>query len=173
MRRCRRSNSQSLPPNRTFETFSLSQCRRLALIPSTRSPTVALPPLPSVVASPIDLLSILLAKQLAYKSTERDMVVLHHELGTTTSEGDKELLTSTMIQYGTPGGDSAMAKTVGMVSLSPLFSRCLLTRAIGSQSLWELFSLSMGRLKHEESSVLRPLRFGNRFCKSWNERESV
>ena len=97
--------------------FLISTICRLSLIPSSHTPSTPLPSLPITAQSPIDLLSTLLANQLAYKSNERDMVVLHHELGTTNTERQEELFTSTMVQYGTPGGYSAMAKTVGMVSL--------------------------------------------------------
>jgi hypothetical protein len=86
------------------------------------SPTGSLPPLPTTLKSPIDLLSILLSHQLAYEPTERDCVILRHELGTLdSSTGEEVLFVSTMVAYGIPGGESAMAKTVGIVRF-PVFS---------------------------------------------------
>lgn len=98
--------------------------------------TQPLPPLPTTPHSPIDLLSILLSSQLKYVGQERDAVVLRHEVVTTSKEGVTELFSSTLVQvrplsvvcmryanffhhfkYGIPGGTSAMATTVGMVSV--------------------------------------------------------
>lgn len=110
---------------------------RLGLTPSKSTATTQqLPPLPLTAHSPIDLLSILLSSQLKYVSQERDAVVLRHEIVTTSKEGGKELFSSTLVQvrplsviymfeyslfilnqYGIPGGASAMATTVGMVSV--------------------------------------------------------
>ena len=115
MKLSRFSNSQSFA-RLTTNRFLIPSICRLSLIPSSHIHSTPLPSLPLVAQSPIDLLSTLLANQLAYEATERDMVVLHHELGTTNTEGQKELFISTMVQYGIPGGHSAMAKTVGMVS---------------------------------------------------------
>lgn len=86
------------------------------LLTKSFSPVDTLPPLPTTNQSPLDLLSILLAHQLAYGPTERDCVILRHELGTIDpSTNESVLLLSTMVAYGTPGGDSAMATTVGIV----------------------------------------------------------
>jgi alpha-aminoadipic semialdehyde synthase len=75
-----------------------------------------LPPVPTSAQAPIDLLSTLLGAQLAYGPSERDAVILHHELCTkSASTGQTELFTSTLVQYGTEN-DSAMATTVGVVS---------------------------------------------------------
>ncbi|KAL8291280.1 hypothetical protein RQP46_002258 [Phenoliferia psychrophenolica] len=87
----------------------------LSLIPSSLPPRAPLPPFPSRPESPLDLLSTLLASQLAYAPDEPDAVLLHHELGTRNPKtGEDELFTSTLVQYGTPGSDSAMATTVGI-----------------------------------------------------------
>ncbi|KAI5481105.1 alpha-aminoadipic semialdehyde synthase [Pseudohyphozyma bogoriensis] len=87
----------------------------LSLIPSaTPASTNSLPALPSTPQSPIDLLSTLLAHHLRYESGEKDAVILHHELGTVSPDGEDQLFTSTLVQYGVPNGDSAMATTVGV-----------------------------------------------------------
>lgn len=90
---------------------------RLRLAPSPDSKSSKdLPAVPSSPQAPIDLLSTLLGAQLAYEPSERDAVILHHELCTkSASTGQVELFTSTLVQYGTEN-DSAMATTVGVVS---------------------------------------------------------
>ncbi|KAI8906263.1 Saccharopine dehydrogenase-domain-containing protein [Gorgonomyces haynaldii] len=61
----------------------------------------------------LDAFCALLQKKLVYSKSERDMVAMHHEF--IIDHGHKkEKLSSTLIQYGTPGGYSAMAKTVGL-----------------------------------------------------------
>ncbi|GAA6063495.1 hypothetical protein JCM10212_004454 [Sporobolomyces blumeae] len=86
--------------------------RDLALLPNSTS-DVSLPALPSTPSAPLDLLSSILSHQLAYGPNERDVVILHHELTTESSEtGEPELFTSTLVQYGTDQ-ESAMALTVG------------------------------------------------------------
>ncbi|GAA5864875.1 hypothetical protein JCM1840_004934 [Sporobolomyces johnsonii] len=91
----------------------LSTLSELALLPNADSATPP-PPLSSSHTAPIDLFSTILAHQLKYNPGERDMVILHHELTTrSTTSGESELFTSTLVQYGT-ATDSAMATTVGI-----------------------------------------------------------
>lgn len=65
--------------------------------------------------SPIDLLVSLLSGKLWYKKGERDMVVLYHDFDFIyPAENKKEKITSTLIDFGIPNGDSAMSRTVGL-----------------------------------------------------------
>lgn len=83
-----------------------------------------IPPPPKPLA-PIDLLAIVLSHQLRYQPSERDMVVLMHEISTgpTFAHGrnvGRETYTSTLIVYGTPTS-TAMSRTVGLpVALATL-----------------------------------------------------
>jgi hypothetical protein len=42
------------------------------------------------------------------------MVVLQHEFVAVDDRGKKQKITSTLIDFGVPGGDSSMARTVGL-----------------------------------------------------------
>lgn len=64
-------------------------------------------------SSYLDAFCSLLQEKLVYSASERDMVAMHHEFKILWADGSKEFKTSTMVSYGTPGGYSAMAKTVG------------------------------------------------------------
>jgi len=64
--------------------------------------------------SALDVLAQRLLEKLEYEEGERDMVVLHHKFVAEDSQGLKEGITSTLIDYGTPGGDTAVARTVGL-----------------------------------------------------------
>lgn len=63
----------------------------------------------------LDTLSAHLAKRLAYNNNERDIVILHHQVGVTWPSGpsESELKTIDMVVYGDQKY-SAMAKTVGL-----------------------------------------------------------
>ena len=63
--------------------------------------------------SPLDLLANRLLEKLQYEEGERDMIVLHHEFIADYPK-EKEKITSTLIDFGIPHGDSAMSRTVGL-----------------------------------------------------------
>ncbi|KAI8065099.1 Saccharopine dehydrogenase-domain-containing protein [Gongronella butleri] len=62
----------------------------------------------------LDLFSVLLTKQLSYAPGERDMCAMHHEFGIEDVNGNRETLTSTLVQFGEENGTTSMAKTVGL-----------------------------------------------------------
>jgi alpha-aminoadipic semialdehyde synthase len=65
------------------------------------------------MGNPIDSLANYLSKRLGYAKHERDILIMHHEIGYTWSNGIKETKHVDFIQYGDVNGFSAMAKTVG------------------------------------------------------------
>ncbi|BGO95319.1 hypothetical protein JCM10020v2_007033 [Rhodotorula toruloides] len=92
----------------------IQELQALSLVDSSDvSPAADLPPLPNAPCAPIDLLSSILANRLAYKPGERDAVVLTHEVTTESADGQVELFTSSLVQYGDEKA-SAMATTVGV-----------------------------------------------------------
>ncbi|CAG8586916.1 7755_t:CDS:2, partial [Paraglomus occultum] len=84
----------------------------LSLFPKSSSNT-QVPSFPNV-KTPIDAFCFLLQNKLAYSEGETDLVVLHHEFGVKNKQGLEEIRTSTLVEYGTPGGYTAMAKAVGL-----------------------------------------------------------
>lgn len=71
-------------------------------------------PLPAPKGSALDNLTALMVEKLAYAERERDMVVLQHEFLVRTESGAMERIVSTLVDYGVPGGDSSMSRTVGL-----------------------------------------------------------
>ena len=69
-------------------------------------------PLPAA-ASPMDVLVERLSARLSYAPGERDMIALHHEFEAEFPD-HKENITSTLIEFGIPNGDAAMARTVSL-----------------------------------------------------------
>ena len=70
--------------------------------------------LPAEKGSALDNLATLMIEKLAYAGRERDMIVLQHEFLARTESGRSERIVSTLIDYGVPGGDSSMSRTVGL-----------------------------------------------------------
>ncbi|CAG2186034.1 AASS [Mytilus edulis] len=63
--------------------------------------------------TPIDTLCHYLAKKLAYEPNERDMILMHHNIGVEWPDGTTQRRTVGLTVYGDYHGYSAMAKTVG------------------------------------------------------------
>ncbi|MBI4224220.1 MAG: saccharopine dehydrogenase NADP-binding domain-containing protein [Deltaproteobacteria bacterium] len=61
----------------------------------------------------LDLLSYILEKKLKYEPGERDMLVMHHEFIAQFPD-KKERITSTLVDFGIPNGDTSMSRTVGL-----------------------------------------------------------
>jgi saccharopine dehydrogenase-like NADP-dependent oxidoreductase len=68
-----------------------------------------LPDAPTV----LDILVARMLEKLPYEENERDMLVLHHQFKAEFND-HREAITSTMVDYGIPGGDSSMARTVSL-----------------------------------------------------------
>ena len=68
-------------------------------------------PLPKDKDNPIDYLNVITLKKMSLDKKERDMIVMHHEF-VAEYPSKKEFTTSTLLDYGIPKGDSAVARTV-------------------------------------------------------------
>jgi saccharopine dehydrogenase (NADP+, L-glutamate forming)/spermidine synthase len=64
--------------------------------------------------SALDILGARMLEKLQYEEGERDMIILQHQFIASYADGKKEKITSTLIDYGIPNGDSSMARTVGL-----------------------------------------------------------
>jgi saccharopine dehydrogenase-like NADP-dependent oxidoreductase len=64
-------------------------------------------------AAPVDILTARMLEKMSYNENERDMLVLQHTFVAEFPDRT-ENITSTMIDFGIPGGDSSMNRTVGL-----------------------------------------------------------
>jgi saccharopine dehydrogenase-like NADP-dependent oxidoreductase len=62
----------------------------------------------------LDILAGAMLKKMAYRPGERDMIVLHHAFAAEYPGRPARRIFSTLIDFGIPGGDSAMARTVSL-----------------------------------------------------------
>ncbi|HDQ16175.1 MAG TPA: saccharopine dehydrogenase [Bacteroidetes bacterium] len=70
-------------------------------------------PLPKDKDNPLDYLNVLTLSKMELKKSERDMIVMHHEF-IAEHPNKKEYITSTLVDFGVPNGDSAVSKTVAL-----------------------------------------------------------
>jgi saccharopine dehydrogenase (NADP+, L-glutamate forming) len=73
--------------------------------------------LPLAKGSALDILSARMTEKLQYGQGERDMIILQHEFIASypgKKEKKKEKITSTLVDFGIPHGDTSMARTVGL-----------------------------------------------------------
>lgn len=69
--------------------------------------------IPSGTNTVLDALCNLFEEKLQYTPGERDMIVMHHEFLVQYPD-KKQRITSTLIDYGIPNGDSSMSRTVAL-----------------------------------------------------------
>jgi saccharopine dehydrogenase-like NADP-dependent oxidoreductase len=63
----------------------------------------------------LDVLAALFLNKLGeFKAGEQDMIVMLHEFKAEYPDGKKETITSTLLDYGIPHGDSSMSRTVSL-----------------------------------------------------------
>jgi saccharopine dehydrogenase (NADP+, L-glutamate forming)/spermidine synthase len=69
--------------------------------------------IPSGINTILDAFCNLFEEKLQYAPGERDMIVMHHEFIAEYPD-KKQRITSTLIDYGIPNGDSSMSRTVAL-----------------------------------------------------------
>ena len=62
----------------------------------------------------LDILCERLLEKLTYEKGQKDMLILRHTFIVENADGCMETITSTLIDYGIPNGDSSMARTVSL-----------------------------------------------------------
>jgi saccharopine dehydrogenase (NADP+, L-glutamate forming) len=71
-------------------------------------------PLPVEKGGVIDIMTARMLEKMPYEPGERDMIILYHHFIAEYPGGRKEEITSTLIDYGIPDGDSSMSRTVSL-----------------------------------------------------------
>jgi saccharopine dehydrogenase (NADP+, L-glutamate forming) len=62
----------------------------------------------------LDILSERMQEKLFFKEGEKDMLILRHRFIVENKDKTQDLITSTLIDFGIPGGDTSMARTVSL-----------------------------------------------------------
>jgi saccharopine dehydrogenase-like NADP-dependent oxidoreductase len=61
-----------------------------------------------------DVLTEVMLDHMPFAENERDLLVMYHEFGAEFPDGTTRTYTSTLVDYGIPGGDSSMSRTVSL-----------------------------------------------------------
>jgi saccharopine dehydrogenase (NADP+, L-glutamate forming) len=69
--------------------------------------------LPKDKNNPLDYLNVLTLEKMSLDKNDIDMIVMHHEF-IAKYLSKKEYITSTLVDYGTKGGDTSVARTVSL-----------------------------------------------------------
>lgn len=64
--------------------------------------------------TPFEVTSDAMIERMMIQPNERDMVVMQHTFVASYSNGQKEVIRSRMLDFGTPGGDTSIARTVAL-----------------------------------------------------------
>lgn len=64
--------------------------------------------------SPFEVVSDIMIAKMMIGSDERDMVVMQHTFVAKYPDGGEEVIKSRMLDFGTPGGDTSVARTVAL-----------------------------------------------------------
>jgi len=91
-----------------------------------------------VVDSPFNITCDLMFRKMMLKPGERDMVVMHHEFQVKYPGDREERIFSRMLEFGIPGGDSAIARTVALPAA--IAAHLILTDEITAKGLKRPFS---------------------------------
>lgn len=107
-------------------------------------------PLPPQKGVPIDILTARMLGKMQYAPGERDMLILQHEF-IAEYPNRKEKITSTMIDFGIPYGDTSMSRTVGLPAA--IGTRLVLEGAINLTGVQtpvvpEIYEPVLGELEH-------------------------
>ncbi len=70
--------------------------------------------IPLATGNNVDILAQLMVERMSYQPGERDMIVLHHQFDVEYPGRPGERIDSTLVDFGIPNGDSAMARTVSL-----------------------------------------------------------
>lgn len=62
----------------------------------------------------LDVLSHRMQGKMFYKQGERDLLLMRHKFIIENKDKSRDMITSTMIDFGIPGGDTSMARTVSL-----------------------------------------------------------
>ncbi|PTU18267.1 hypothetical protein P175DRAFT_0504178 [Aspergillus ochraceoroseus IBT 24754] len=102
--------------------------------------------------NPLDTLCATLEEKMQYAPEERDLVMLQHKFGIQHKDGSTEVRTSTLCEYGVPGGYSAMAKTVGVpcgVAVKLVLDGTISQKGVLAPMTWDICEPLLNVLKEE------------------------
>jgi len=105
--------------------------------------------LPADKDNPLDFLNIITMKKMLLGRGERDMVVMYHEF-IAKYPSKKEYITSTLVDYGIPQGDSSIARTVALpaaIAVKLILEKNILNTGVHIPVISEIYNPILDELK--------------------------
>jgi saccharopine dehydrogenase-like NADP-dependent oxidoreductase len=118
--------------------------------------------LPGDKDNPLDYLNVLTLKKMLLGKDERDMIVMHHEL-IAEYPSKKEYITSTLVDYGIPNGDSSISRTVALpaaIAVKMILEKKIDNTGVRIPVIPEIYNLILDELEemnilfHEKTEIL-------------------
>ena len=107
-------------------------------------------PLPQDKNNPLDYLNVLMLKKMSYEPGEKDMIVMHHEF-VAEYPSNKEYITSTLVDYGIPHGDSSISRTVALpaaIAVKMILKNKITLTGVRIPVIPELYDPILDELEH-------------------------
>jgi len=115
-------------------------------------------PLPFTHGSARDVISHLFGEKLVYSENERDLVILKDEMVAFYPEtGRRVRHTSTLVDFGIPGGDTSIARTTGLppaIGARLILDGKVKTLGVMAPVLPEIYEPSLTALESEGISLV-------------------
>ena len=105
--------------------------------------------LPKEKDNPLDYLNVLTLEKMSLKENERDMIVMHHEFKAFYDD-KTEYITSTLLDYGIPNGDSAVARTVALpaaIAVTMILNKRISLTGVHRPTLPEIYNPILDELE--------------------------
>ncbi|XP_056000894.1 alpha-aminoadipic semialdehyde synthase, mitochondrial-like isoform X3 [Ostrea edulis] len=109
----------------------------------------------------LDTLSNYLSKKLAYTPGEKDMIVMHHNIGVTWADNSQEKRVINFVCYGEEKGYSAMAKTVGLptaIATKMILDGEIQRRGVLAPLSMDIYQPVLSRLRSEGIHTVEEIR---------------
>lgn len=106
-------------------------------------------PLPKDQNNPLDYLNAQTLQKMSMGAHERDMVVMHHEF-IAKYPTEKKYVTSTLVDYGIPDGDTSVARTVALpaaIAVKMIFSKQIVLTGVHIPVIPEVYNPILDELE--------------------------
>lgn len=118
-------------------------------------------PMHRMTDSPFEVTSDLMLAKMMLAPEERDMVAMQHIFIAAYSDGHKEMIRSRLLDFGTPGGDTSIARTVALpaaIGVEMIMNDEILIRGVQIPVIPEIYNPVLDRL--EEMGIHMVEEFG-------------
>jgi len=98
-------------------------------------------PIPAGLDAPVDVTAAVMTDRMPYAEGERDMLVMRHEVISEFAD-HRELTTMNFVDFGIPGGDTSMARTVSLpvaIAIRLFFDGMIQARGVWGPILPEFY----------------------------------